>query len=572
MKRNWQISKPDSKIVENICKTINCSVFLASILVNRGIVSPKDINDFLNISLDNIRHPFSIKEMETAVKRIYNAVINHEKILIFGDYDVDGVTSTAILMEFLRHTGADVSYYIPHRTKEGYGLQVIHVFEIAVPDKIGLIITVDCGSSSHDAVKAARDAGIDIVITDHHIVPENLPEAIALISPKRADCSSGLEDLAGVGVAFYLIMSLRKFLRDMNFWDSRPEPNLKNLCDLIALGTVADMVPLVKENRIFAKTGLDLINTGNRIGISALIKAGGSNKYPIDSEDIAFRLAPRINALGRVDHAKDAVELLLTEDSGTAGRIAQRMNLMNASRQNIEKKIYEYIMEHVNNNPEILDNRSVVLSHASWHEGILGIVASRMVEKFNRPVVLFAQKDGFAKGSGRSVPGFDLYEGLMACSDLLDTFGGHSMAAGIRIKIQNIDKFREKFERTVTTTAKTQNLLPATEIDCEIRVNDINAEFIDEIESLKPFGTGNPEPLFLARDIRVLSSEFVGANHRKMALSQASSCGEEKILNAIHFNIDQSLSEKNFFETMVFRLRWNRWNGNKTIQAIIEDV
>ena len=224
----------------------------------------------------------------------------------------------------------------------------------------------------------------------------------------------------------------------MNFWNNRPEPNLKNLCDLIALGTVADMVPLVKENRIFAKTGLDLINTGNRIGISALIKAGGSNKYPIDSEDIAFRLAPRINALGRVDHAKDAVELLLTEDSDTAGRIAQRMNLMNASRQNIEKKIYEYIIEHVNNNPEILQNRSIVLSHHSWHEGILGIVASRMVEKFNRPVVLFAQKDGFAKGSARSVPGFNLYEGLMACSELLDTFGGHSMAAGIKIKIQNI--------------------------------------------------------------------------------------------------------------------------------------
>ncbi|MBU1569970.1 MAG: single-stranded-DNA-specific exonuclease RecJ, partial [Proteobacteria bacterium] len=489
MKKNWRIPEPDSKLVENICKTINCSVFLASILVNRGIVSSKDVHDFLNISLDNIRHPFSIIDMEIAVKRIYNAIINHEKILIFGDYDVDGVTSTAILMEFLRHTGTDVSYYIPHRTKEGYGLQETHIYDIAIPDKIDLIITVDCGSSSHDAVIAARNAGIDIVITDHHIVPEKLPEAIALVSPKRADCNSGLEDLAGVGVAFYLIMSLRKFLRDMNFWNSHPEPNLKNLCDLIALGTVADMVPLVGENRIFAKTGLDLINSGNRIGISALIKACGSNKYPIDSEDIAFRLAPRINALGRVDHAKDAVELLLTEDSDTAGRIAQRMNLMNTSRQNIEKKIYEYIMEHVNNNPEILQNRSVVLSHHSWHEGILGIVASRMVEKFNRPVVLFAQKDGFAKGSARSVSGFNLYEGLMACSDLLDTFGGHSMAAGIKIKIQNIEMFRQEFEKTVT--ARMQDSLPLTDIDCEIGFEDINVELTDELESLKPFGTGN---------------------------------------------------------------------------------
>ncbi len=571
MKRNWHVPEPDSKLVENICKTINCSFYFASILVNRSLVSPKDIYDFLNISLENIRNPFSIKDMETAVKRIYNAVINHEKILIFGDYDVDGVTSTAILMEFFRHTGADVSYYIPHRTKEGYGLQENHIFEIAVPDKINLIITVDCGSSSHEAVKAARGAGIDIVITDHHIVPEKLPEAIALVSPKRSDCNSGLEDLAGVGVAFYLIMSLRKYLRDMHFWDNRPEPNLRNLCDLIALGTVADMVPLVGENRIFAKTGLDLINSGNRIGISALIKAGGSNKYPIDSEDIAFRLAPRINALGRVDHAKDAVELLLTDDSDTAGRIAQRMNLMNANRQNIEKKIYEYIIEHVNNNPEILQNRSIVLSHESWHEGILGIVASRMVEKFNRPVVLFAQKDGFAKGSARSVPGFNLYEGLIACSDLLDAFGGHSMAAGIKIKIQNIEFFRHKFEKTVTENAGREDSLPLTDIDCEIGFDDINVELTDELESLKPFGTGNPEPLFLARNIKVLSSEFVGGNHRKMALSQTAFKGE-KILNGIHFNIDPYLSEKIFFETMVFRLRWNRWNGKKTIQAIIEDV
>lgn len=569
MKRNWQILKPDIKVVDNICKTINCSFFFASILVNRNIVSPKDINEFLDISLDNIRNPFSIKDMEKAVKRIYTAIVNHEKILVFGDYDVDGVTSTAVMMEFFKHTGADVSYYIPHRTKEGYSIQKNHIHEIAVPGKIDLIITVDCGSSSHEAVTAARNAGIDIVITDHHIISETLPEATALVSPKRADCSSGLESLAGVGVAFYLIMSLRKYLRDMNFWDSHPEPNLKNLCDLIALGTVADMVPLIGENRIFAKTGLDLINSGNRIGISALIKAGGSNKYPIDSEDIAFRLAPRINALGRVDHAGDAVELLLTEESETATRIARRMNLMNTSRQTIEKKIYDQIMEYLDNNPDLLQNRSIVISSVGWNEGILGIVASRMVEKFNRPVVLFAEKDDFAKGSARSVPGFNLYEGVMACSGLLDAFGGHSMAAGIRIKIQNIDKFRDEFEKTVRAGMKDSP--PFSEIDCEIRFDDIDEAFTDELESLKPFGAGNPEPIFISRNVKVLSSEFVGGNHRKMVLSQTSGDGE-KIINGIQFNTNQYLPEINFFESIIFKLRWNRWNGNKSIQIIIEDV
>jgi single-stranded-DNA-specific exonuclease len=568
MKRNLNILKPDLKVVDNICKTINCSFFFASILANRKIVSPKDLSDFLDISLDNLRNPFSIKDMDTAVKRIYSALSENEKILVFGDYDVDGVTSTALLMEFFRHTGADISCYIPHRTKEGYSIQESHIHEIAVPRGINLIITVDCGSSSHDAVKAASDSGIDVIITDHHIIPEQLPEATALVSPKRDDCSSGLDNLAGVGVAFYLIMSLRKYLRDMNFWNSRPEPNLKNLCDLIALGTIADMVPLLGENRIFVKTGLDLINSGNRIGISALIKAAGSNKYPIDSEDIAFRLAPRINALGRVDHAGDAVELLLTDDPDTAGRIAQRMNLMNSNRQTIEKRIFDQIMEYIDNNPAILESRSIVLSHAGWNEGILGIVASRMVEKFNRPVVLFAEKDDFAKGSARSVPGFNLYEGIMACSGLLDTFGGHSMAAGIKIQIQNIAKFREEFEKIAGDGMK--GAPPLNDIDCEISFDEIDDKFTDEIETLKPFGAGNPEPLFLSRNVTVLSSDFVGGNHRKMALSQNGSGG--KIINGIHFNIDRHLSENNFFETIVYKLRWNRWNGNKSIQIIIEDL
>ncbi|MFH1252389.1 MAG: DHH family phosphoesterase, partial [bacterium] len=237
MKRKWRILQPDNKIVENISKAVNCSPLIASILVNRGIFSSKDAHDFLNISLDNIRHPFFMKDMDKAVDRIYQAIRLKEKILVFGDYDADGVTSTALLMEFFRHTGADASYYIPHRTKEGYGLQKSHITGIAVPGRINLIITVDCGSSSHEAVKAALDTGIETVITDHHMVPEKLPEAIAVINPKRSDCASGFYDLAGVGVAFYLIICLRKYLRDMHFWDRRPEPNLKDFCDLIALGT-----------------------------------------------------------------------------------------------------------------------------------------------------------------------------------------------------------------------------------------------------------------------------------------------------------------------------------------------
>lgn len=571
MKRKLHIYRPDSKIVENISRAVNCSPVIASILVNRGISSPKDARDFMNSSFDNIRHPFSMKDTDIAVSRIYKAILNHEKILIFGDYDVDGVTSTALLMEFFRETGATASYYIPHRTKEGYGLQKSHITGIAVPGGINLIITVDCGSSSHEAVTAARNAGIDVVITDHHIIPEKLPEALALISPKRSDCGSGLDHLAGVGVAFYLIICLRKYLRDMRFWDSRSEPNLKDFCDLVALGTIADMVPLTEENRIFTKTGIDLINAGKRTGINSLVKASSLNRYPLDSTDIAFRLAPRINAMGRVDHAKEAVELLLTDNPVTAGQIARQMNMMNTKRQNIEKKIFDYIIEYMDNNPDILKHPSIVLSRHGWHEGVLGIVASRMVEKFHRPVVLFSEKDDLAKGSGRSIPSFNLYEGLKACSKSLEGFGGHSMAAGVRIKIQNLGLFEREFEKAVFEMSRTEDSMPDICIDHELGFDDISEDFVDEIESLKPFGAGNPEPVFLARDVTVISSEIVGENHRRMLLSQSPG-KKEKIFKAIHFNVDPDLHENNYFEEMAFRLRWNRWNGNKSVQLVVENI
>ncbi|MGB5158837.1 single-stranded-DNA-specific exonuclease RecJ [Desulfobacterium sp. N47] len=570
MKNKWHIHQPDKKLVDKISKAIKCSPVIASILVNRGIFSAEEAHAFLNISIDNLRSPFSIKDMEIAANRIYDAILRREKILIFGDYDADGVTSTALLMEFFRHTKADVSYYIPDRIKEGYGLQEKHIAEIAIPGNIDLIITVDCGSSSNEAVAAANDADIDIIITDHHILPEKLPEALAIISPKRPDCNSGLSHLAGVGVAFYLVIYLRKYLRDMHFWDRYPEPNLKNLCDLIALGTVADMVPLLEENRVFTRIGLDLINSGSRIGISALLKAG-NYRDTIDSEDIAFRLAPRINAMGRIDNAKEAVELLLTGNPYTADNIARQMNQMNTKRQTIEKKVFDEIIEYIQNNPDILLSKSIVLSHHGWHEGILGIVASRLVEKFHRPVVLFVQKETIAKGSGRSTPYFNLYEGLAACSDILEAFGGHSMAAGVKIKIDNLSLFKQEFENAVLKMSQPEDLFPDIYVDHELIFDDISTGFLDELESLKPFGAGNPEPIFIARNINVISSDIVGENHRRMVLS-SSSGKKDNYYNAIHFNIDKSLPEKTIYEQIAFRLRWNRWNGNKSIQLVIENI
>ncbi|MBU4420608.1 MAG: DHH family phosphoesterase, partial [Proteobacteria bacterium] len=326
MKKDWQILQPDISSVRKISKALKCNPIIASILVNRNIVSVEDAFDFLNPSFNNMRSPFSIKGMHTSVRRIFSAIINNEKILIFGDYDADGITATAVLLEFFSYIGANVYYYIPHRTKEGYGLQKNHIIDYALPKGISLIITVDCGSNSYDAVKSAKHNGIDVIITDHHRITDRPPHAFAVVNPKRIDCTSGLDNLAGVGVAFYLLICLRKHLRDNGFWHKLAEPNLKNLCDLVALGTIADMVPLVDENRILVNAGLKKIYTGERNGMKALIEECKLKGPLTDTDDIAFKLVPRLNAPGRIDHAKSAVELLTTKRLDIARQIAQTLN------------------------------------------------------------------------------------------------------------------------------------------------------------------------------------------------------------------------------------------------------
>lgn len=571
MKKNWQILKPDHISMENIVKSIKCHPIIAGILVNRQILSAEDASSFLEPSLNHLRAPFSMKDMELAVSRIFSAMESHEKILIFGDYDVDGITATAILVEILRWVGANVSYYIPHRIKEGYGLQVQHVLDYALPNKIKLIITADCGSSSQQAVKAAWDNGIDVIITDHHNISERPHQAVAVINPKRHDCHSGFDNLAGVGVAFYLLISLRKHLRDMHFWQNRPEPNLKNLCDLVALGTVADMVPLVQENRIFTWAGLNLINSGNRYGINALKETCGIKIQPTDAQGIAFRLAPRLNAAGRIDHAKSVVKLLTTTEQETAKHIAGSLNSMNFRRQEIEQQILDEILLTIRKNPHLLSKRSLVLSHPDWHEGVLGIVASRILKIYFRPVVLIAVKEDMGKGSARSIPGFDLYKGFQACSGDLERFGGHTMAGGLKIKAAKIDLFQKNFEETVVKMTRPDDFIPTISIDTELDFDDISEGLIDELEFLEPFGAGNPDPLFMARNVQVLSSQIVGNNHRRMSLGQSSS-KTNKTFNAIHFNVDTSKPLNESFDKMAFRLSWNRWNNKKTAQIVVEET
>ncbi len=525
-----------------------------------------DAQRFFFPALSHLRHPFSMSGMEKAVKRIAAAIWDKEKILIFGDYDVDGITSTALFMEFLTYAGADVSFYIPHRTKEGYDFNVDQVLGVVLPGEFDLVITVDCGSTRSEAIQTAKDSDIDVIVTDHHTIRE-VPPAFAVVNPKRADCKAGFGHLAGVGVVFSIIICLRKYLREINFWNrSRPEPNLKYFCDLVALGTISDMVPLVKENRIFAKAGLEVINTGKRAGISELIKASGIKNGKIGGDDISFRLGPRLNAAGRLAHAGTCVELLLTKDVKKAGEISQYLNIINKKRQNTEAEILKHILSHIEKHPEILEKKALVLAHPNWHIGVLGIVASKLTDKFFRPSILISTKNNVGKGSARSIPGIDLHKALYACSGFLEKFGGHKMAAGLTIHPENIDAFAAAFENAIAG-ADPHVFSKNIEIDYILNFDDINKKLIDELENLTPFGEANPEPLFMAEDIKVSSWSIVGKGHRRMILRQ----GSGKPLNSIWFDADSD-APKDAFEKIAFRLQWNRWNGTKTPQIIIEHV
>jgi single-stranded-DNA-specific exonuclease len=571
MKKEWQILAPDPQLVENLCKDIKCHPAVASILVTRRIFNAEQASNFLNTTLNHLSPPFSMNDMNAAVDRIITAILKKEKILIFGDYDVDGITATALLLNFFRRIGANVSYYIPHRITEGFGLKKRHISDAALPNGINLIITVDCGSDSHDAVKTAKNAGIDIIITDHHMVSDTIPPAVAVVNPQREDSPSGFRDLAGVGVAFYLLICLRKSLRDADFWQYRKEPNLKNYLDLVALGTLADMVPLTRENRILTQTGMKLIRASRRRGLNALIEVCGIDRHAIDTDDIVFYVAPRLNASGRMDHASIAVELLTTKDAQKALEIAHSLNRLNQDRRNIENKILLQILDHLEKNPHLLRKNTLVLSDRNWPLGILGIVAARIMKQFYRPVVLVATSDGIGKGSARSIPGINLYKGLSACENHLENFGGHSMAAGLKIRDENMEKFKTQFENVVSRMAGPSDFIPKITIDYRLDFTDISERLLDELELLKPFGIGNHEPLFMTENVGIASSKQVGSNHRQMVLKQKIG-GTEKKFNSIQFNVDDIIFEKKYFDRMAYRLRWNRWNGRKNPQIVVEET
>jgi single-stranded-DNA-specific exonuclease len=568
MKMHWNIGRPDPNLVTQIQQRLNCHAITARVLANRAIASAEEAALFFQPSLKDLPSPEGLLSMEAALERIYRAITRNEKILVFGDYDADGVTATALLVSFLRSIGADVLHHLPHRMHEGYGLQSAHIVQLAVPGKIGLIITVDCGSSSLEAVAAARRFGIDVIITDHHTIGPEIPDAVAVINPKREGQLADLADLAGVGVAFYLAIGLRMYLRTKGWWTNSSEPNLKNYCDLVAVGTIADMVPLSGVNRVLTRVGLAQINAGIRPGLEALLAVSAVRQKPVTAEDIAYRLAPRINAAGRMASAKIAYDLLTQTSLNEALGLAEALNGLNQRRQSVESAIIDQITARIDKSHDLMSRNSLVLADPNWHEGVLGIVAAKLALRYYRPVIVISIKEGVAKGSGRSTPHVDLHAALVRCSALLERFGGHRQAAGVTLNTDNIDRFRAAFEAVVAEMTQSERQLPQLKVDSEIRFDQICPQLVDELERLAPFGTDNPSPIFMARDVRVTDAAIIGQRHRRMMVCQPAQTTVP--FSAIEFNLPPDAPRPGSFDRLAFRLQWNRYKNNKEIQMVVE--
>jgi len=564
--KKWLIKEQNPHLSKEFSTSFNISPLVSQLLINRGLVSVDQADFFINATLKDLYSPFLMKDMDKAVQRIITALQKKEKICVYGDYDVDGITATAVVLLFLREVKANAFFYLPNRLQEGYGLDIEALKKITC-EGATLLVTVACGISDREPIQYAQSKNLDIIVTDHHEPPEKLPPAHAILNPKQQGCSFPFKELAGVGVAFNLIMALRKALRDRGFWQQGQAPNLKKYLDLVALGTLADIVPLVDENRILVKSGLEVLSSGERAGIRALKAVSAVPEGPLSGDMVTYRLAPRINASGRLSTAATAVEMMITGDAGEAQRLARLLHEENMKRQQLEKAITADArtmiagQEHLKN--------PFVLASPSWHQGVIGICASRLVEDYYRPTVLISldEKTRIGRGSARSIHSFDLYRGLKQCAGLLNSFGGHKYAAGLSIAEENIPAFTKQFTAIFSAAMRDEDFIPFLEIDAQVPLSAISDDVVEDLEKLAPFGTANPEPLFCSNDLRSYSSMVVGNGHLKLKIKEAG-C----FYDAIGFNMGACPSLQEEEIKLAFVPQFNLWQGIKSIQLKLKDI
>ncbi len=570
---DWRIPHIEFSASEALSSKLGIPAWVSRFLINRGFSTPESCERFLYPSLTKLPPPDIFPGISTAVRRVRCALQNHEAIAVYGDYDVDGITGTTILTKFLRSLGAEVMPVIPNRFKHGYGLNSSIINNLASRG-IKLLITVDCGITNVQEVALASGLGIDTIVTDHHQPGPVLPDAVSVVNPQLlSECDGDPESyqvkhLAGVGVVFYFLIALRKHLRDNNFWVNGTEPNLKEYLDVVALGTVADQVPITGINRILTKYGLIELEKSKKPGIKALIDLCNLTNKKISVWDVGFLLAPRINAAGRMGYEYRALELMLLRDIEEARALAHELDSLNMQRQQEEDEILKEATSMVEYPGSQWEKFScLVLSRDTWHRGIIGIVASRLVEKFGKPTILLSRNNDHLEGSGRSVPGFNIFEALSSCRSLLIKFGGHKMAAGLRIDPENLPEFVRMFNRIAAKTIPPSGIRKQLTIDAKLKLKDISTETMEFMERLSPWGPGNPRPVFLLDSFRVLDRKVLKEKHLSVVIEQ-----NGKSMRGVGFNIvDDPSRLPNSFRYIAFYPVYNHWQGNSYINLRILD-
>jgi len=567
MEKKWVVKeKGDTAVVKQLAVALGVSESLANLMVQRNIYSADEAKTFFNPSLDYLHDPFLMKDMNIAVDRISTAVKKNEKILVYGDYDVDGTTAVALMYSFLKDQYSNVEYYIPDRYKEGYGVS-FQGLDFAYQNNCKVVITLDCGIKAVEKVKYARTKGLDIIICDHHYQGDEIPKALAVLDPKQPSCSYPYKELSGCGVGFKLVHAYSRV-------HGIPFSKIAHYLDLVAVSIASDIVPLTGENRIMAYFGLKRLNESPRTGLKEIIRESEVTKA-LTIEDVVFKIGPRINAAGRMETGSKAVDLLVSIDTRLATGISKEINNFNIERRSVDRIITTEAMRMISEDQRTVNSRTTVLYNPTWKKGVIGIVASRLIETYYRPTVILTESNGFATGSARSVQGYDLYQAIEACSDLLESFGGHMYAAGLTMKKENIRPFMERFEKYVTSTITEEQLVPRIFIDTELSFSEINEDFFKTMSQFQPFGPENMSPVFVSRNVfETGSGRMVGSSgeHLKLDLCQEST--GQKSFSAIAF------SQANHFEyikggnpfDICYSLEMNEFRGNKNLQLNIRDI
>lgn len=557
MNKKWEICKINEEDINKICEENNLSQLIGSILASKKIISKDEIREFLNPTRDDFYDPFLMPDMEKAVERILIAIQNKEKIIIYGDYDVDGITSVTVLKKFLEEQGLKTGEYIPNRLNEGYGLNKEAVKNIS-EQGYTLIITVDCGISCIEEIEYAKELGMEVIVTDHHEPGEIIPDCLAVVDAKRKDNKYPFNQLAGVGVVFKLIQSISLKL------NLEAKEYLKYL-DIVCVGTISDIVPLIDENRVITKLGLKLVEKTRNIGLKTLLESTGYKE--INSTTISFGIAPRINACGRMGEEKEALELFLTNNIQEAKQISERLNQYNIERQETEKQIFKQAIQEIEE--ENKDVPCIILGKEGWHHGIIGIVASKVTDIYFKPSILICFEGEEGKGSGRSIPGFDLHDAVMNCNTYVEKFGGHSMAIGINVKKENFEKFKKEFEEYVQNS-HINDIIPIIKIDKEIDLRKINIQDIRDLKLLEPYGEANKMPLFLIKNMKIQSIRTLSeGKHIKLKLGI-----DNYIADAIGFNMGNIAEQYLIGDRVdvVGSLEINDFGDNENIQINLKDI